>query len=347
MLCDTDALTPDEVLSSRCASYDDTYLAQRKLTFQRLNDLHLLEERWRNAENYQLTETERETVSDVFLELAKYSRKDATPPLLANMTGSAVFTKEAFDDIGDELRLTENLPVKTFASHSEHPMDRPFTRFETFMQYAPSVYRARAIENSIARTVITKRGIRLQMPLLPSFGAWQGGRSQILWLTLHLIAAMCHRHRNVFLCRLFVLLRNLDFFILCTNCRWHWHHDGASEYVQYLANLPERIRKHLPIDVIIVQLHNRVAYRSSKYGRLDNESLVDVTFDYRKYVHEVLFGGQRYYDEQWLPSLSTDEASNVDLRRVHSYSLTHDRLIAGSRFERLWHASTDGMLTFH
>lgn len=188
--------------------------------------------------------------------------------------------------------------------------------FEMYSMYAWSVHWFAATRN-IRDEIHAVRNVTVEPIYLPRGSAWQHGASQLLWILLHTIAALCVVRSNVFVKRFLTLLENLSFFIWCGTCAMHWEKYGGKDYFARLSQLPDELRNNCCVDAALILRHNEVSINSILSRPVNGTVVNKLILEYRSFANALLRRSNADDDDYSLAA--TTPRDNV-------HSLTRDEI---------------------
>lgn len=192
---------------------------------------------------------------------------DNSIPLMDNLLGT-----KSYDD-----------PIDPEEEKSDFEGFSRFSPFRRFLDYYPSLETYELLREIMDR-INESRGIDLFPILLPVPLVWQGPTSKLLWILLHTIMALCRAQNNAYTRRCVYLLIHLRMFILCLSCEQNWADNRGGEYFTYFKTLPKEILYKVPIDILLLKIHNKIATHSHFASLLQINEFYNVYLDYKEFV---------------------------------------------------------------
>lgn len=317
LIYDTDTLPPDELLARRLVTkreHDESmhsFLNHMDGMTESIRKKYVtviyeenIKQNTIQPENtrMKLTDVEMKEVSNVLTNVSK----ETTLPLPVAMNVSRVVT--TFNDMQPQEWTTINKNSSYIST---------WDIIEIYLRYAPIYYKYKSLRSIIERCEKT-RGIKIYPIYMPAGCIWQGGTSQLLWIVLHTIASLCVERQNLYVRRLIVVLKYLKYFILCAHCKIHWNENLGIEYFTWLENQTNVIiERRLPIDLLLLRVHNAIARNSTSSRALSDNTLAEVALDYRHFARYALLQRTKdptksLGDESYVPRYLDNNENNFN-----------------------------------
>lgn len=347
---DTDALTVNEVLTSHCVTYRDyseanvlydslsepmrrVYDALR-VTNANESDDERADRIYENIDHGDVAQVIRYLKYAVDKRIVSVPANRACSEIalssdletMLNKTGS--LEASSLSESYDVTKIATLIDVKTFIQMSKVSNERTKLNDNSialYTAYASCVKRfesTRHVRNAIARS----RGVRIEHIILPRGSAWQRGTSQMLWMILHTIAALCCSRSNCYLDRFLVVLRNLSFFVWCGECASHWETYGGRNFFEYVSRLPITLKSSIRIDVTLAIRHNEVStlYNAVLGEPVNKSTVFRLVQEYRDFVAIGLLRRRSWCDDSASCNSSGLTYARTLISRLDAYALDND-----------------------
>lgn len=190
-------------------------------------------------------------------------------PLFYNLVGTRVEQRDSVNNSNN--------------SNTENYLFKKLTPLRRYMHYVNCVKRYDYLEG-IIKKIKLKRNVNIIPIYLPDPRVWQTGTSCLLWIVLHTIATLSVSRGNIYNCRLIVLLKNLSFFIWCGECFGNWKLYGGEAYFEYLYNIHTPLKYHIPLDIVLLRIHNNIARHCPLADALNEKQLLEIYRDYKEFI---------------------------------------------------------------